>query len=381
MLSIAEAEAGRLGAVRPAELSGLDRFAIPCCQVTRPAARNIPGNVSVTTGKGWTPAQARLGALMEFLERHWAENPSLACEIALEEDFAKRGERFVPPASVPLPENVPDPAGKPLAWFRGATLAGDPVWVPAHDVAAPFAPPPGAHNPPAVWRSTGLAAGSDLDEAVLHGLLEVCERDAVAAAQLAHTGATVDPASIDSERVQDVVQRARALEMEIEFKLLSAPGGVYAAAAVLGNPWESGLARLVCGHGAHVDFTLAAEAALLEALQSRAAFIAGAREDLERFGEVAALSYAEARESLRWWITPADPVPAPIGRPGARDPGALAREIAAKLVEQGFDPPVYVKLSSPASPVVVVKVIVPGCSDVSEGRWRIGRRFRALQSV
>jgi ribosomal protein S12 methylthiotransferase accessory factor len=367
--------------VRPTELSGLDRFAIPCCQVTRPAARDIPGNVSVTTGKGWTPAQARLGALMEFLERHWAENPAFDYEIATAEDFAKRGERFLPPVSIPLPEHVPDPIGKPLAWFRGATLAGSPVWVPAHEVAAPFAPPPGAHNPPAVWRSTGLAAGSDLDEAVLHGLFEVCERDAVAAAQLAHSGASIDPASIDSERVQEVIRRARALETEIEFKLLSAPGGVYAAAAVLGNPWENGLARLVCGHAAHVDFTLAAEAALLEALQSRAAFIAGAREDLERFGELAALTYAEARESLHWWITPADPVPALAQRPDARDPGALACEIAATLVEQGFDPPAYVKLSSTASPVVVVKVIVPGCSDVSEGRWRIGRRFRALQSI
>jgi ribosomal protein S12 methylthiotransferase accessory factor len=335
----------------------------------------------VTTGKGWTSSQARLGALMEFIERHWAENPALEHEIAAAEDFTKRGERFLPLASIPLPEHVPDPTGKPIAWFRGATLPGDPVWVPAHEVSAPFVSPPGAHNPPAAWRSTGLAAGSDLDEAILHGLLEVCERDAVAAAQLAQTGASVDPASIGSERVQEVVQCARALEIEVEFKLLSAPGGVCAAAAVLGNPWESGLARLVCGHAAHVDFTLAAEGALLEALQSRAAFIAGAREDLERFGEFAALSYAEARESLRWWITPVDPVQTPTGRPGARDPGALAREIAATLAEQGFDPPVYVKLSPPASPVVVVKVIVPGCSDVSEGRWRIGRRFRAIQSI
>ena len=374
LLPVAGSEAMRLGAVRLTELAGLDRFAVPCWQVTRPTALDLPGNVTVTTGKGWTSAEARLGALMECIERHWAENPSPGYEIASPQHLASRGERYLPLASIPLPRHVPDPGNQPLAWVRGLTLDEEPVWVPAHEAAAPFVPPPGTHNPP-IWRSTGLAAGSNTDEAVFHGLLEVCERDAVAAAQLAEIGVSVDPGSIESERVQNVVRRSRELDTEIEFKMLSAPGGVHAAAAVLGSPWESGLSRLVCGHSAHVDFISAAEGALLEALQSRAALIAGAREDLERYGDFATLSYTEARESLQWWCTTSEPVAAPPRCPPSADIRRLTSRIATTLAEQGFDPPVYVVLSPAGSPVVVVKVIVPGCSEVSDAGWRLGRRF------
>src|SRR5215204_2489697 len=66
LLPRAEREARSLGAVRPSDLTGLDNLNTPCWQVVRPTALDIPGNVTMLTGKGWCEETASLGAHMEF---------------------------------------------------------------------------------------------------------------------------------------------------------------------------------------------------------------------------------------------------------------------------------------------------------------------------
>jgi ribosomal protein S12 methylthiotransferase accessory factor len=373
---IAEREACALGASRLSDLTGLDELQTPCWQVTRPAALEVDGNVSVLTGKGWKEESAALGAYMEFIERHWAERSAVPYIIARPSELSNKGEWFVPLAVMPLPLGTRDPGNQPLAWISGTTLQGQKIWVPAHDVICPFVPPSGSHNPP-IWRSNGLAAGGHLTEAVFYGLLEVIERDAMAVAELGQVGVTVDVDKLPSESIQEFRAILPKLRIELEVKQLPAVGGVYAFAAFLDDRASANPMRLVGGHSAHADPVLAIEAAILEAVQTRAVVIAGAREDLAQYEKFASLTYKAARQEAGWWFDPTEErVVAPLTRiPPPANLAEVVSQIEESLRGESFFPVVFIQLSPPESETVVVRVIVPTCSEISHGYRRLGRRF------
>ena len=374
LLPVAAAEAKRLGAIRPSKLSGLDQLGVPCWQVIRPDAIDTPGNVTVLTGKGWTDDEALLGAYMEAIERHWAECCCLPTIIAKPSELQAKGEWYVPLAVMPLPTHITDPGDQPLAWVRGTTLEGRSILVPAHEIWCPFSPPPGACNP-LTWHSTGLAAGSHLTEAVLHGLLEVIERDAMAVAELYHVGRSVELAEVQSTPVRELGAVLRHQGMTIEVKSLASIGGAHTFVAFLDDPMSQNPLRINGGHSSHVDPLIAFEDAVLEAIQSRAAFVAGSREDLVQLDGFASLGYSAARDALTWWLTPtAEKIPAPSGlsTPPA-DIACCVRELAHRLREERFWPIIFVPLSPPDANIVAVRVLVPSCSQASPGNIRLGR--------
>ncbi len=380
LLPVAEREARALGAARPSDLSGLDETGMPCWQVVRPEALDLPGNITVLNGKGWTGEESRLGAWMEFLERHWGENPAVECRIARPSELERRGHPYLPPSAVPLPHGMADPGDVPLAWVAGTDLRGEEVLVPAHDVICPFVPPPGAANPP-IWRSAGLAAGGHPTEAVFHGLLELVERDAVAVGELAQVGTSVDLATSGSPWIRELLPRLAAVDVFLEVKELPTAGGATTYLASLDDRRSGNPMRLVSGHAAHLDPYLALERAVLEALQARTVIIAGSREDLDSYAELAAMDFDAARRELSWWL---DPTPDRVAAPAAPlDPPADLAEVLialeATLREHGFAPLVAVKLTPSGSPVSVMRAVLPGGSEVSHGTLRLGRRLRVVE--
>ena len=121
--------------------------------------------------------------------------------------------------------------------------------------------------------------------------------------------------------------------------------------------------------------SIAFEDAILEAIQSRAAFVAGSREDLVQLDGFASLGYSAARDALTWWLTPtAEKIPAPSGlsTPPA-DIACCVRELAHRLREERFWPIIFVPLSPPDANIVAVRVLVPSCSQASPGNIRLGR--------
>jgi ribosomal protein S12 methylthiotransferase accessory factor len=376
LLPRAEREARSLGAVRPSDLTGLDTLNTPCWQVVRPSALDIPGNVTMLTGKGWTEETASLGAYMEFLERYWAERSEVPYIIARPSELERRKEWYVPLAVMPLPLGVRDPQDQPLAWICGTTLQGESIWVPAHDVLCPFVPPEGAFNPP-IWRSNGLASGGHLTEAVFYGLLEIIERDAMAVAELAHVGTSVDLGNLTSERVQNLYERLVSLGVHLEVKQIQAIGGVNVFAAYLDDEEARNPLRMCGGQSAHIDPLLAIETAILEAVQTRAVMISGGREDLERHDAVAELSYEVARREGSWWFdTTEDQVPAPSAPLALPDDLAeVVYQIDETLRSQKFYPVIFIQLSPPDAEIKVVRVVVPTCSEISHDTRRLGRRF------
>lgn len=381
-LPIAERDARSLGAVRPSDLAGLDDLDTPCWQVIRPNALNVPGNVTVLTGKGWDDDHALLGAYMEFIERHWAERCAIDQLIARPSELTKRREWFIPLAVMPLPLGIADPGDAPLAWVAGTTLQGERIWVPAHDVLCPFTPAPGTANP-AIWRSNGLASGGHLTEAVFYGLLEVIERDAMALAELAHLGSTVVIDSCPSATVQNFRRKLKALDIELEVKQMPAIGGIHVFAAFLDDRGSATALRLVGGQSAHVDPLLAIEHAILEAVQTRAVLISGGREDLQRHDAAAMMSYEAARSEARWWF---DATEDRLSAPSAAlalpsDLADVVYGIGEQLRSEKFYPVVFIPLSPPDAETVVVRVVVPTCSEISHNSKRLGRRVLAAYEI
>jgi len=374
LLPVAAAEAKRLGAIRPSNLSGLDHLGVPCWQVVRPQAVDTPGNVTVLTGKGWTDDDALLGAYMEAIERHWAECSSVPTIVAKPSELQDRGEWYVPLAIMPLPTHLADPGDQPLAWVRGTTLEGKSILVPAHEVWCPFLPPRGVYNP-AIWHSTGLASGSHVTEAVFHGLLEIIERDAMAVAELFHVGQSIDLGEISSARVRKLIAVLSNQGMSIEVKSLASIGGTHTFVAFLEDPVSQNPLRINGGHGTHVDPLIAIENAILEAIQSRAVFVAGAREDLVQLEAFASLGYSAACDAMAWWLTPTiEKAPAPSALDmSPEDLSSSLRDLANRLREEKFWPIIFVPLSPPDANIVVVRVLVPSCSQSSPGNIRLGR--------
>jgi ribosomal protein S12 methylthiotransferase accessory factor len=335
-------------------------------------ALGLPGHLTVLNGKGWTAEESRLGALMELLERHWSARPAVAWRLARPSELAE--ELFLPPGAIPLPYGLGDPGDAPLAWVPGTSFWGAEVLVPAHDVCSPFVPPAGAANPP-IWRRAGLAAGGHPTEAVFHGLLELLERDAVAVAELAQGGTRVDLAYSGSPWIGRLLPRLASHGIRLEVRQLPTIGGATTYLAILEEQRPGLPERPIRGHAAHLDPYLALERAVLEALQARAMILAGIPEELSAEG-VGGEGAAPRREPLGRGEQDAGTVPAPASPlPLPPDLAEVVLACERVLRREGFQPLVVVELTPPGSPVAVVRVVLPGCSDISHGAVRLGRRL------
>jgi ribosomal protein S12 methylthiotransferase accessory factor YcaO len=131
----------------------------------------------ISCGKGLSPGQALASACMELLERHCAA-PRRHDAVRQVPYTRVAGEAVDPRRFVLAAKMAYDPTAK-IDWVWGYSLTrAVPVLVPANLVFYPYAPRRGSQVI-AGTDSNGLGAGNNMEEAVLHGLLEVIERDAV----------------------------------------------------------------------------------------------------------------------------------------------------------------------------------------------------------
>lgn len=276
-----------VGVTRIADLTGLDRLGIPVVAAIRPAAVLL----QVSNGKGPTLEAATVGAVMEAAEQAHAEAvPSGMITTSLKALRAE-GRPAVAPEDLPVHPSTPEPTP---AWKERRPID----WMPARDLFDPQGP---AHLLPAAaawlrprspfpFGTNGLAAGIDGDAAILHGLLEAIERDAVAAAMagglsLRGPHAAVlrtDPAAVMPGALCELVERIRRAGLTVRVLRLTTPQkGVATCLAAILDPDSSSAATLVnIGHASHPYPAVAAEKAILEAAQARMTFLHGTREDL-----------------------------------------------------------------------------------------------------
>ena len=132
-------------------------------------------------GKGASGGQALASACMEFIERLAAK---MRPEDALvEASYAEVKAEARDPRLFCLSSEGPFDPGRRIDWIWGYSLTrSQPVLVPANLVFFPYKT--GRDEKSIAWTdSNGLASGNNIEEAILHAVLEVVERDAVVIAE------------------------------------------------------------------------------------------------------------------------------------------------------------------------------------------------------
>lgn len=252
--------AGSFGVTRLARLTGLDRCGVEVVAAVRPRGHVL----QVSQGKGLTLEHAQWSALGEAIELAAAENPDVGTF-----------EFGTGPVGSPW-----DVDGLCVAWVPALRLRDDePCLVPAQSV---YCPPAGrCWLGPSIttWRSNGLGAHpTSLAAAKEHAVLELLERDALA--RVLPEGWTPHEAL---RRLVKSPAGARALD-ERGFACflfdLTPRGMTLCVAGALIFDLEGGPVPLTAGYACRRTWDAAAEAAWLEAAQSRLTEIHGAREDV-----------------------------------------------------------------------------------------------------
>ena len=357
------------GITRVADITNLDRIGIPVFSSIRPGADK--GAISVYNGKGATPAEARVSAMMEGIERYSAEVHDRKLRV---ESFSmlKAEAEAVDPRSLVLPQEA-DPE-LAIPWVSGYDLMCDKeVMVPA---SAVFHPLPMEY--PQLFRTNtnGLASGNVLEEAVFHGLSEVIERDAWSLAEaVKDTGPLVS--DVEDGLAADLLEKFARAEVEVRIKDITSDVGIPTIAAASDDLRLKDPALLTIGMGTHTSAEVAVLRALTEVAQSRLTQIHGAREDTTTADFRREIGYERTKRLNRHWFADSDrELFSDIRSQDSEDFLDDIRLMMKRLKEAGMERAIVVDLTREEIGVPVVRVIVPGLEMSAVDPDRRGRRWR-----
>ena len=346
---------------RLAEITRLDKIGLPVWQAVRPMSRAL----SVHQGKGATDADAQLGALLEAVESDAAERFDRHPLIS---SFNELPERVRAPTICDFARDRarPSPAEEATGWVEAeAILGSEPLCLPFDLVSLDF-----TRDIPSLWdrASNGVATGATREEAVAAALHELIERDAVtewkAQGLLTRMESAIDPETVPFAWFSHWRERIAAAGAAAQFyRVVSATGTPVFACEINDGGKDGAPYRAIQGRGCHPIAEVALFKALAEAVQGRATYIAGARDDLLP-------SHYEARPEAG--ITIAFGLPLPPNMDGvdfAEIPSAAAgvAALAAALESAGYPRMGVVELARPAG-LWVVRAFVCGLASLVRRR-------------
>jgi ribosomal protein S12 methylthiotransferase accessory factor len=362
--------AAALGVTRVARVTGLERAGVEVACAVRPGGHVL----QVSNGKGEQWAAAEAGALLEAAELWASERPAPARLVHAswrELGTGARGVWALEGLIAAPPLGGPDVR---RAWAAAEVLSGpargSEVLVPA---SALFCPPqtgpwlgPAAHR----WTSNGLGASAGAEEALLHALLEACERDGLARAlpegftARSLRGRVLSPRALArqaprtgalAERLASVGLRAVLLDLHPSLGRGAPWLPVPLAGALLLDEDQHGPIPLTAGYACRLTRDDALHAALLEAAQSRLTDVHGARED------IAAASPAGSEDARALSRAARAARPGEGYRIGYR---SAPHDLDGLLAAIGGGPEglgvAALRLDPPGFPVAVVRVVAPG---------------------
>ena len=365
-LKRADAKLPAAGITRVADITNLDRIGIPVFSSIRPMADR--GAISVYNGKGATPTEAKVSAMMEGLERYSAELRDRELRI----DCYSHLDRALDPRELILPQGAEPDAMIP--WIFGWDIMNDEeILVPANAV---FHPLPSEFKSLFRTNTTGLASGNVIEEAIFHGLAEVIERDAWALVEATRrTGPLI--CDVEDEQAKGLLDKFAAAEVDVYLRDITSDIGIPTCAAAADDVRLRDPTLLTTGMGTHTSAVVAVLRALTEVAQSRLTQIHGAREDTTIADFRKQIGYDRTKRLNRHWFEASEKKAFSDIESFESDDFLLdIKYMLKKLEEAGLDRVVVVDLTREEIGLPVVRVIVPGLENSAVDPERVGKRCK-----
>lgn len=251
-----------IGVTELEDCTGLDRMGIPCYTAMRPRAAYPASGFYCCAG--CDPLQARISVMMTAIERFSGEYRMDRMEFATRDELGIT--RCIDPHDLILPR--PLEPGEKLHWTSCFDLMhGEEVYVPSNAVFHPY-DSLGMTFPLFQSDPVGLACGNVKEEAILHGLLEVLERDAMSGAERKRSmGRRLEIDGTGAAR--DLLDRFESSGIEIHLWLVPGRTEIPVVAAAADDTVTKDPGMLVMGSSAHPDPGIAAVRALLDIARNR----------------------------------------------------------------------------------------------------------------
>ena len=357
------------------DITDRDNLGIPVYSIYRKrTAKGIFGNYN---GKGATPEQAKASAVMEAMERYSAEQRETD-EVAYGtlEQMRESGMPFVEPADLILPARV-------LGMVESAEIAwtvcydimrGEDVWVPACAVFYPYYPDGDLQL--FRFHTNGIASGNTIEEAILHAMFEVIERDAWSIAE-SFNRTNADIIIDDEESVPGkLLKNFRDAGIEIRLKDLTTDVGVTTIGASSDDVRTKDPEMLDIGVGTHLNPEIAAIRALTEVAQSRTTHKHGLKVNAELQKRTREMGYERVKEANALWYNDSKEKKRLSSMKDEATEYVLddIEVVLGKLMDAGFDRVIIADLTRPEIDVPTVRAIIPGMEVSTMDSEREGLR-------
>jgi len=357
------------------DITDRDNLGIPVYSVYR--KKTAKGTFGNYNGKGATPEQAKASAVMEALERYSAEmRESDEIAYGTMQQMRDSGMPFVEPADLILPARVMGMVeSAEIAWtVCYDILRGEDVWVPACAVFYPYYPDGDLQL--FRFHTNGIAAGNTIEEAILHAMFEVIERDAWSIAEsFNRTNADVIIDDDDSVPAM-LLKKFEEAGIKIRLKDLTTDVGVTTIGASSDDIRTKDPEMLDIGVGTHLNPEIAAIRALTEVAQSRTTHKHGLKVNAELQKKTREMGYEKVKEANALWFNDSKKG---IKLNEMNDEATDyvlddIEKVLGKLMDAGFDRVIIADLTRPEIGVPAVRVIIPGMEVSTMDSEREGLR-------
>ncbi len=273
-----EEYATRFGITRIANITGLDHIGIPVFSGIRPNSRTIVASA----GKGLTHIESAVSAGMEAIETEVAERLNLSETIQCSWNELKSNQRILLNNLPLLPKSILDNKTM-ISWCICKSLNNNSsCYLPSSMIGMNFE---SLIEPLRIFPmgSNGLASGLSLDDAILSGLYELIERDAMRCwINAIHTkglrDAYINTESINYDSTKSLISKIEISNLNVYLSDWTTDIGISVFRCLIVGDIDATVS-ITEGFGCHHIAEIAINRAITEAVQARTVIIAGARDD------------------------------------------------------------------------------------------------------
>lgn len=367
-----------VGITRVADITDLDRIGMPVFTAIRPTAED--GAISIYGGKGISKDHAKASAMMEGFERYSAEKQESDDTIfATPNEIGEKGE-YIEPKSLNLPQKFEkaDLGDTKFEWnLAHDIITGNDYYVLSNAVFHPYNHDSDVES---LFKSNtnGLASGNVLEEAILHGIFEVIERDAWSIFEMTHKNySQINIDSIESDLINEIIDKFESQGIKIKLMDFTADINIPTIAASADDTVTRDAGLLTLGIGTHLDPEVAILRALTEVAQSRATQINGAREDTVRADFAREAGYERMKRINKYYFRQEEEQ---INLSDIENKSTTSIDedidiVKEELIANDIKHVLYTNLTRPEVDVSVVRVIIPEMEVYAIDPSRAGYRF------